>query len=254
MSQSTQGSEERHGSAVELNRRLASIPELEPRLIEIGRLAPGPIEFSTSLGIEDQALLHAVATTGVKVDVLTLDTGRLFPETIETIELSERRYGLRIRVVAPEAANVEALVTRDGVMGFRRSVAARIACCDVRKVRPLQRALAGAGSWITGLRRGQSAGRGSVPFAAWDAEHRLVKINPLADWPLERLEAYIAANDVPVNPLHAKGFPSIGCQPCTRVIRPGEDVRAGRWWWEREDGKECGLHANPRRPLPEAAT
>ena len=234
--------------AAVLDRRLAEIAGLEGRLAEIGRTAPGPVGFSTSLGLEDQAILHAVSASGAKLGVFTLDTGRLFPETLETIALSERRYGLRIRVVTPEAADVEALVARDGVMGFRLSMEARKACCGVRKVRPLKRALAGAGSWITGLRRGQSAGRGTVPLAAWDPEHRLVKINPLADWPLDRLEAYIAAHDIPVNPLHAKGFPSVGCQPCTRAIRPGEDVRAGRWWWENEDGKECGLHANPHRP------
>jgi phosphoadenosine phosphosulfate reductase len=258
MPQRIQSPGEREEAAADLDGRLADIPSLETRLAEIGRRAPGRIAFSTSLGIEDQAILHAIAAAGAEVDVFTLDTGRLFPETIDTVSLSEQRYGLRIRVLAPEAAEVEALVARDGVMGFRHSIDARKACCDVRKVRPLSRALAGAGSWITGLRRGQSAGRGHVPFAAWDAEHRLVKVNPLADWPLDRLEAYIAANDIPVNPLHARGFPSIGCQPCTRAIRPGEDVRAGRWWWENADGKECGLHRNPRRPssggpAPEAA-
>jgi len=244
--------ESREEVAAELDRRLAEIADPEERLAEIGRRAPGPIGFSTSLGLEDQAILHAIAAAGARIGVFTLDTGRLFPETVETIERSEQRYGLRIRVVAPEAAEVEALVARDGVMGFRLAIEARKACCEVRKVRPLKRALAGAGSWITGLRRGQSAGRGSVPFAAWDPEHGLVKINPIADWPLDRLQAYIVANDVPVNPLHARGFPSIGCQPCTRAIRPGEDARAGRWWWESEDGKECGLHANPRRPVREA--
>jgi phosphoadenosine phosphosulfate reductase len=249
------------GVAGDLDTHLRSLDGLEARLAEIRRHAPGPIAFSTSLGIEDQAVLHAIAETasgtGAKVDVFTLDTGRLFPETVETIARSEQRYGLRIRVVAPEASDVEALVARDGVMGFRVSVEARKACCEVRKVRPLRRALAGAGTWITGLRRGQSAGRGALPFAAWDDDYGLVKINPLADWSLERLEAYVAEHDVPVNPLHAQGFPSIGCQPCTRAIRPGEDIRAGRWWWENEDGKECGLHANPRRPAarraPEAA-
>jgi len=230
-----------------LDRRLAEIPDLEERLAEVGRIAPGPIGFSTSLGLEDQAILHAIAAAGATIGVFTLDTGRLFPETIDTIAQSEQRYGLGIRVVAPEAPEVEALVARDGVMGFRLAIEARKACCEVRKVRPLKRALAGAGSWITGLRRSQSTGRGGVPFAAWDADYRLVKINPLADWTLDRLEAYVTDNDVPVNPLHAKGFPSIGCQPCTRAIRPGEDVRAGRWWWENEDGKECGLHANPQR-------
>ena len=135
-------------------------------------------------------------------------------------------------------------------MGFRLAVENRKACCDVRKVRPLKRALEGAEGWVTGLRREQSAGRAHVPFAAWDAEHALVKLNPIADWSLEQLEAYVAANNVPVNPLHARGFPSIGCQPCTRAIKPGEDIRAGRWWWENEDGKECGLH---NRPAPEGS-
>ena len=258
MAQQVQGlAESSEAAAAELDHRLAEIADLEGRLAEIGRLAPGPVGFSTSLGLEDQAILHAIGAlggvAGARIGIFTLDTGRLFPETIETIERSEQRYGLRIRLVAPDAAEVEALVARDGAMGFRLSIDARKACCEVRKVRPLKRALAGAGSWITGLRREQSAGRGNVPFAAWDPEHRLVKVNPLADWPLERLEAYIAANDVPVNPLHARGFPSIGCQPCTRAVRPGEDVRAGRWWWENEDGKECGLHAGPRRPGREAA-
>jgi phosphoadenosine phosphosulfate reductase len=134
-------------------------------------------------------------------------------------------------------------VARDGIFGFRNSVDNRKACCDIRKVRPLNRALEGANGWITGLRREQSAGRAEVPFAAWDAEHALIKINPIADWTLEQLEAFVADNAIPINELHSKGFPSIGCQPCTRAIRPGEDVRAGRWWWEaKENGQECGLH------------
>jgi phosphoadenosine phosphosulfate reductase len=246
-----EGLTEGQADALRLDRGLAEIADLEGRIAEIARGAPGPIAFSTSLGLEDQAVLHAIAAAGAGFDIFTLDTGRHFPETLETISRSEQRYGLRIRVVAAEAGDVEALTARDGVLGFRLAVEARKACCDVRKVRPLKRALADAGSWITGLRRGQSAGRGAVPFAAWDDAHRLVKLNPLADWPLDRLEAYVAANDIPVNPLHAQGFPSIGCQPCTRAIRPGEDVRAGRWWWENEDGKECGLHS-PRRPKREA--
>jgi phosphoadenosine phosphosulfate reductase len=232
-------------TAVALDRRLAGISSIEERLRELSRALPGRITFSTSLGLEDQAVLNAIAAAGTPIDVFTLDTGRHFPETLETLEESERRYRLRIRVVAPDAAEVEALVARDGIYGFRLAVENRKACCDVRKVRPLKRALAGAAGWITGLRRDQSAERAAVPFAAWDAEHRLIKVNPIADWSLEQLEAYIAENNVPVNPLHAKGFPSIGCQPCTRAVRPGEDIRAGRWWWENEDGKECGLHNRP---------
>jgi phosphoadenosine phosphosulfate reductase len=237
-------------AAAALGERLAAVTSLEARLGEVVCAIDGRIAFSTSLGLEDQAILHAAGTAAPGLDIFTLDTGRLFPETLETLERSERRYGLRIRVLAPDAREVEALVQRGGVLGFRLSLEARKACCEVRKVHPLRRALEGAAAWVTGLRRGQAAGRGGVAFAAWDAEHGLVKANPIADWSLERLEAYIAARDVPVNPLHARGFPSIGCQPCTRAIAPGEDIRAGRWWWELEDGKECGLHDNPRRPAP----
>jgi len=239
------GGVSRSDAAGQLASRLSDISSLEDRIAEIARALPGRITFSTSLGLEDQAILHAIAQTGAGIDIFTLDTGRHFPETLETLEMSERRYGLRIRVLAPAAEDLEQLIERDGVLGFRLSVEARKACCEVRKVRPLERGLKGAAAWITGLRRGQSSGRSIVPFAAWDEEHGLIKINPVADWPLERLEDYIAANDVPVNPLHARGFPSIGCQPCTRAIRPGEDIRAGRWWWENEDGKECGLHNRP---------
>jgi phosphoadenosine phosphosulfate reductase len=230
-----------------IDRRLAGIASLEDRLREIARSIKGRVTFSTSLGLEDQAILHAIATSGVPIDVFTLDTGRHFPETLETLEASEQRYGVKIRVTAPDAREVEELVARDGIFGFRLAVENRKACCEVRKVRPLKRALAGASGWVTGLRRDQSAGRAAVSFAAWDADHSLVKVNPIADWTLEQLEVYIAEHKVPVNPLHAKGFPSIGCQPCTRAIKPGEDIRAGRWWWENEDGKECGLHNRPAR-------
>ncbi len=176
--------------------------------------------------------------------MFTLDTGRLFPEVLETIELSELRFRIRIRLMAPVAEEVEELVARDGVYGFRNSIENRKACCEIRKVRPLNRALEGAQGWITGLRREHSDARADVPLAAWDAERGLIKINPVADWTTERLMTYLKANNVPVNPLHEKGFVSIGCAPCTRAIKPGEDPRAGRWWWETEDKKECGLHVS----------
>jgi phosphoadenosine phosphosulfate reductase len=233
-------------AAAALDKELASLPSLEERIRALRRAVRGRITFSTSLGLEDQAILHAIAGTRAEIDVFTLDTGRHFPETLETIATSELRYGVKIRLVAPDAAEVEALVARDGVFGFRQSIEARKACCDVRKVRPLNRALVGASGWITGLRRSQSDGRVDTPFASWDGEHALIKLNPIADWSLETLEAYVSKNEVPINPLHAKGFPSIGCQPCTRAIKPGEDIRAGRWWWENEDGKECGLHNRPK--------
>ncbi|MEQ1578115.1 MAG: phosphoadenylyl-sulfate reductase [Hyphomicrobium sp.] len=232
--------------AARLAVELPGITDAIERIKAIAKAVPGRIAFSTSLGLEDQAVLHAIVQSGADVDVFTLDTGRHFPETLETLEASEQRYGLKIRVVFPDAKAVEELVARDGIMGFRYAVENRKACCEVRKVQPLNRALAGAGGWITGLRRDQSAGRAEVPFATWDGGLKLVKLNPIADWTLQQLELYVKDNSIPVNALHAKGFPSIGCQPCTRAIRPGEDIRAGRWWWENEDGKECGLHNRPK--------
>ena len=232
---------------------LAATQDLNERLRLIRAAIPGRITFSTSLGLEDQAVLDAIATTGVDVDVFTLDTGRHFPETLDTIADSEFRYGLKIRLVAPEASDVEQLVRRDGINGFRNSIEARKACCNVRKVLPLKRALAGAVGWITGLCREQSSVRTAVPFAEFDASFNLIKLNPLADWSLERLEAYIATNNVPVNALHARGFPSIGCQPCTRAIAPDEDIRAGRWWWENPETKECGLHSPARHAARQSA-
>ena len=203
--------------------------------------------FSTSLQLEDQAILHAIAESGAEIDIFTLDTGRLFPEVLETVELSELRYGLRIRLVAPEAAEVEQLVARNGVFGFRHSVENRKTCCEIRKVRPLNRELESAQGWISGLRREHSDERAEVKLAAWDEARGLIKVNPVADWSTHDLTAYIAANNIPVNPLHARGFVSIGCAPCTRAVQPGEHPRAGRWWWENEDKKECGLHMNPNR-------
>lgn len=233
--------------AAVLARELEATAALEDRLALVAERVPGRIAFSTSLGIEDQAVLHAIAARDLPFDIFTLDTGRHFPETLETLEASIQRYLRPIRVVVPDAAEVEELVARDGIMGFRYAVENRKSCCDVRKVRPLRRALAGAAGWITGLRREQSLERAAAPFAAWDAEHGLIKVSPIADWSLADVEAYVARHDIPVNPLHAKGFPSIGCQPCTRAIRPGEDLRAGRWWWENEEGKECGLHNRPKQ-------
>ncbi len=233
-----------------LDRALAQEGDVIARLKIVAKTAPGRIAFSTSLGIEDQAVLDALGKSGIAVDVFTLDTGRHFPETLDTLDLSNLKYGRKvggIRVVAPDAREAEELVARDGVFGFRASIEARKACCEVRKVRPLARALSGAAVWLTGLRRGQSQGRADVPFAAFDAANNLIKVNPIADWSLDWLEAYVAEHGVPLNPLHAVGFPSIGCQPCTRAIQPGEDIRAGRWWWENADGKECGLHS-PNRP------
>ncbi len=245
----SQAAQQVHQDAVErakaLDARLASCATLEERIGIIASHFPGRITFSTSLGIEDQAVTHAIAAAGKGIDIFTLDTGRHFPETLDTLFETEARYGIKIRVMFPDAAEVEELVSNDGIMGFRYSVDARKACCDIRKVRPLNRALKGASAWITGLRREQSQDRAIVPFATYDSAQNLIKLSPMADWTLAQVESYVAANKIPVNALHAKGFPSIGCQPCTRAIAPGEDIRAGRWWWENENGKECGLHVAP---------
>ena len=172
--------------AEELNARLAKIESLSERIAEVRRSVEGRIVFSTSLGLDDQAILNAVAEFGADIDIFTLDTGRLFPEVLETVELSEIRYGLRIRLVTPEASEVEALVARDGVFGFRQSVDNRKACCEVRKVRPLNRELKGAQGWITGIRREHSEERADVALAAWDEERGLMKVNPIADWSTQR--------------------------------------------------------------------
>jgi phosphoadenosine phosphosulfate reductase len=230
-----------------LDQRLARVKTLADRIREMRRRIEGRIVFSTSLQLEDQAILHAIAESGAEIDIFTLDTGRLFPEVLETVELSELRYGVRIRLVTPEASEVERLVARDGVFGFRHSIDNRKACCEIRKVRPLNRELQGAQGWISGIRREHSDERAGVPLAEWDAAHALIKVNPVADWSTQDLTAYIAANNIPVNPLHARGFVSIGCAPCTRAVQPGEHPRAGRWWWENEEKKECGLHMNPNR-------
>jgi phosphoadenosine phosphosulfate reductase len=203
--------------------------------------------FTTSLGLEDQAIAHAIFAQDLAIDVVTLDTGRLFPETYQLWVDTERRYGRRIRALAPDHLSLEALVARQGIDGFRASIEARRACCAVRKVAPLARALAGASGWITGLRAEQSADRALLDFAVADDAHGVVKVNPLFDWTRDRVVAFVRAHDVPYNPLHDRGFLSIGCAPCTRAVAPGEPERAGRWWWEQEDKKECGLHRNAPR-------
>ena len=200
------------------------------------------IVFTTSLGIEDQVVTDALAAALGSARIVTLDTGRLFDETVALIDETEERYGISIERYHPGAEEVERYAAAYGLDGFYESVEARHACCGIRKVEPLGRALDGADIWVTGLRRGQSAARGSVPFAEWDAERGLLKINPLADMSLEQIRQRVRVRDIPVNPLHMRGYPSIGCAPCTRAIKPGEDERAGRWWWERDDSRECGLH------------
>lgn len=220
---------------------------LPARLRAARRHVSGRLVFTTSFGLEDQAIVHAIFSHGLDLDieVVTLDTGRLFPETYDVWAETEARFGRRIHAVAPKSEDLEALVSAQGINGFRHSVEARRACCGVRKVEPLARALAGAGGWITGLRSEQSAGRAATDLAARDESHGLIKISPLADWSRRDLELYVADHAVPYNVLHDRGFPSIGCAPCTRAVRVGESERAGRWWWENDTKKECGLHLRP---------
>ncbi len=226
---------------------------LAGRLVRVREAAEGRVVFTTSFGIEDQAITHAIAVAGLAIDIVTLDTGRLFPETYAVWADTERRYGRRIRAVYPDGPSLEALVERQGIDGFYGSLEARKACCGVRKVEPLRRALDGASVWIAGLRAGQSAERGDVSFLAFEEGLALWKANPLFDWTRERLDAFVAEHGVPVNALHSRGFPSIGCAPCTRAVAPGEPERAGRWWWEDDARKECGLHVGADGRLARAA-
>jgi phosphoadenosine phosphosulfate reductase len=221
--------------------------DLMKRVATVRGLVPGRIVFTTSFGIEDQAIAHTIFAQGLEIDVVTLDTGRLFPQTYEVWAKTERLYSRRIRAFYPDRESIEFLVARQGIDGFYASVEARRTCCAIRKVEPLQRALAGATAWITGLRSDQSLDRTGTSFAASDPDHRLIKASPLFDWTRDLVVAFVRGHNVPCNVLHDQGFASIGCAPCTRAIGAGESERAGRWWWEREEKKECGLHRH-RRP------
>jgi phosphoadenosine phosphosulfate reductase len=213
----------------------------------------GPLVFTTSFGIEDQAIGHAILSQGLDIDLVTLDTGRLFAETHDVWVATEEKYGRRVRAVVPQQSALEALIGEQGADGFKSSVAARQACCHVRKVEPLNRALAGAQGWVTGLRADQSEHRAEVAFASVDTARALIKINPLFYWTRADAARFTREHGVPVNALHGRGFLSIGCAPCTRAIQPGEPERAGRWWWEQEGKTECGLHANPLHLAARAA-
>ncbi|OLP53093.1 phosphoadenosine phosphosulfate reductase [Rhizobium rhizosphaerae] len=230
-----------------LDRQLAPL-SLAERLALVGSL-DGRAVFTTSLGIEDQVITAAIGGHCRSIAVVTLETGRLFAATLALIDETEAAYDLEIVRFHPEKADVDAYAAQYGLNGFYDSVEARHACCGVRKVKPLARALEGARFWITGLRRGQSGNRADTPFAEADFDRGLIKINPLADWDIETVKAYVAEHDVPVNPLHARGYPSIGCEPCTRAIKPGEPERAGRWWWENDMKRECGLHVAEATPI-----
>ncbi|TRM54966.1 phosphoadenylyl-sulfate reductase [Achromobacter sp. LC458] len=215
------------------------------RLADIQQRYPDAA-LASSLAAEDMLLTHAIYDSGLDLEVFTLDTGRLHAETLGVLDAVRARYGRDVTVYRPVAAAVEQHVAQHGAYAFYESVDLRKACCQIRKVEPLRRALAGRSAWVTGQRRQQSTTRGELPLQEQDPVFGLTKFNPLAEWSEDDVWAVIRALDVPYNPLHDQGYPSIGCEPCTRAIRPGEDVRAGRWWWESSDSKECGLHAGNR--------
>lgn len=205
---------------------------------------PGRLVFSTSFSYEDQVVTHFIHEAGLPVNIFTLDTGRLFPETYSTWSRTLERYNLAIDAYYPNAEKLQEFVRHYGPNSFYQSVENRKQCCGIRKVEPLKRALAGKAVWITGLRAEHSPNRGDMQILEWDEANQIIKYNPLLHWTTEEVRRHIDRHNVPYNPLHDKGFVSIGCAPCTRAIRPGEDFRAGRWWWEDASKKECGLHVH----------
>jgi phosphoadenosine phosphosulfate reductase len=226
-----------------LTRELADLPTVDA-LQKLTNLFPGQVVFSTSLGYEDQVITDLIYTNKLPISIFTLDTGRLFGETYSVWQKTNSRYGQPIEAYHPRTDSVESLLTGKGPFSFYDSVENRKECCFIRKVEPLRRALAGQRVWITGIRAEQSTNRQTMSSLEWDDAHQLIKFHPILDWSLTQVTDYIRANNVPYNPLHDRGFVSIGCQPCTRAVQPGEDFRAGRWWWEGEAKKECGLHEN----------
>lgn len=198
--------------------------------------------FSTSFGIEDQVITHLLSEINATTRVFTLDTGRLFPETYYVWNRTLDIYKLPIQAYYPKTEAVEELISTKGPSSFYESTENRKECCFIRKIEPLKRAIKGYKVWITGIRAEQSENRDHMEFIEWDEGNQIIKIHPLFNWTLEMVETFLKVNFVPYNPLHDKGFPSIGCQPCTRAIAAGEDFRAGRWWWEDKSKKECGLH------------
>ena len=200
------------------------------------------IALSSSLGTEDQVLTHLVTQINKNTKIFTLDTGRLFPETYDLIHRTNSKYGIKLAIYFPDAQKVEQMVGTKGINLFFESIENRKLCCNVRKIEPLKRAFSGLSVWICGLRREQSITRSDMQRIEWDEANGLIKLNPLIDWTEADVNRFIKENGVPYNPLHDKGYPSIGCQPCTRAILDGEDLRAGRWYWENPETKECGLH------------
>lgn len=203
---------------------------------------PGRVALSSSMGMEDQVLTEIISEVDKNPNIFTLDTGRLFPETYDLIDRTSKKYGVNIKVYFPDSKKVEEMVNNKGINLFYENVSNRKLCCRIRKLEPLARAMKGLDVWITGLRKEQSVTRTDTRLIEWDESNNIIKINPLINWTERDVIDYIEIKKIPINPLHKKGYASIGCLPCTRAIEPGEDVRAGRWWWENPETKECGLH------------
>ena len=205
---------------------------------------PGQVIFSSSFSEEDQVITHLILQNEIPISIFTLDTGRLFPETYSVWRATNEKYGTNIKAYYPDRNLLEEFVDEKGPNAFYESVANRKECCFIRKVEPLKRALKGNAIWITGFRAEHSADRKNHEIIEWDDNNKIIKYNPILHWTTKEVKQYISENDVPYNILHDRGFVSIGCAPCTRAIRPGEDFRAGRWWWEDNNKKECGLHVH----------
>jgi phosphoadenosine phosphosulfate reductase len=229
---------------IDLIKDLVSLQSPVEALKSLARVYPGKVVFSTSFGYEDQVITHLLFANEIPVEVFTLDTGRLFPETYSTWNKTLDKYKRPIKVYYPDANAIEKLVTQKGPNSFYESVENRKECCFVRKVEPLRRALKGNAIWVTGIRAEQSANRKEMPQVEWDEANQVIKYHPLLHWTFEEVKDFVSKNNIPYNPLHDKGFVSIGCAPCTRAIKAGEDFRAGRWWWEDSSKKECGLHVH----------
>tara|TARA_B110000046_G_C12997488_1_gene400662 strand:+ start:38 stop:748 length:711 start_codon:yes stop_codon:yes gene_type:complete len=231
-----------NNSIEKLNQQFASL-SLEKAFETLSTLGFKNIAFSTSLGQEDQVLTDVIFKNNHPIKVFTLDTGRLFEQTYDVLDKTQKKYNKSISSFTPHNNELEALLDSKGPYSFYDSIENRKECCSIRKINPLQKALKGVDLWITGLRASQSNSRSTLSFFSYDDAFGLPKFNPLVNWTLEEVENYLEQNNVPQNSLHKKGFVSIGCEPCTRAVKPGEDIRSGRWWWE-ESKKECGLHLN----------
>lgn len=228
---------------LDLNKQSEAVGLVE-MLEKVAGQFPGKVVFTTSFGIEDQVISDMIFSNDLDIEVVTLDTGRLFEETYKVMNRTLEKYGKTIQVYYPKHEAVEQMITAKGPLSFYLSPENRKECCSIRKVEPLTRALDGMECWITGLRASQSDNRHDLDFFVRDAGFKLIKFNPLLHWSLEDCQNYVKEKNVPYNVLHDRGFVSIGCAPCTRAIQPGEDFRAGRWWWENNSKKECGLHTH----------